>query len=217
MAKIEKDAHLQKAKQARSHMAANLMAASENIFLFSFDLEEALPFPKLTKSITYYKQNLYVYYFGYHDFNKNISHMFIWPETERSRGSQEIFSCLVKLKNLIEQIYSIDPCFGCMQRVRCSEPQQIPAQLTTAQTKGCLNMHQYVYGFDFRLNFVTSKDVIKLEKNTAYVVEEAYHFPGSNYTINCKCLVCWERCEVTVTFSSTVSFMSSHTKSSAFY
>lgn len=36
MAKIEKDAHLQNAEQARSHMTADLVAASEDVFVFSF-------------------------------------------------------------------------------------------------------------------------------------------------------------------------------------
>lgn len=95
-AEIEKESHLEEAERARSQMAADRMATSEKIFVFSFDLEKALPFPKLTTSIAYYKRNLYVYNFGCHEFSKNVSHMFIWPETEGSRGSQEISSCLIK-------------------------------------------------------------------------------------------------------------------------
>ena len=41
-------------------------------------------------------RNLYVNNFGCHDFDENISHMFICPENEESRGSQEISSCQVK-------------------------------------------------------------------------------------------------------------------------
>lgn len=95
-AEIEKESHLEEAERARSQMAADRMATSEKIFVFSFDLEKALPFPKLTTSIAYYKRNLYVYNFGCHEFSKNVSHMFVWPETEGSRGSQEISSCLIK-------------------------------------------------------------------------------------------------------------------------
>uniref|UniRef100_A0A1A9VAE3 Uncharacterized protein n=1 Tax=Glossina austeni TaxID=7395 RepID=A0A1A9VAE3_GLOAU len=96
MAKIERAAHLQKADQARSYMAADRMAASEDIFVFSFDLQKPLPFSKLTTSIAYCKRNLYVCNFGCQDFYKNISQMFVWPETEESYGFQEISSCLVK-------------------------------------------------------------------------------------------------------------------------
>ena len=72
------------------------MAAFKEIFVFSFDLEKTLTFPKLTTSVAYYKRNLYIYNLKYHDFNKNISHMFVWPKTERSRGSEEVLSCLIK-------------------------------------------------------------------------------------------------------------------------
>ncbi|UYV67129.1 hypothetical protein LAZ67_4004017, partial [Cordylochernes scorpioides] len=85
MAKIEKENHLEEAERARSLMAADRKAASDKIFVFSFDLEKALAFPKLTTSVAYYKRNLYVYNFGCHDFNENIGHMFVWPETEGSR------------------------------------------------------------------------------------------------------------------------------------
>ncbi|GFX51550.1 uncharacterized protein TNCV_5012541 [Trichonephila clavipes] len=96
MAKIEKETHLEEAERARSQMPADRMATSEKLFVFSFDLEKAFAFPKLTTSVAYYKRNLYVYNFGCHELNKNISHMFVWPETEGSRGSQEISSCLIK-------------------------------------------------------------------------------------------------------------------------
>ncbi|GFW17791.1 uncharacterized protein TNCV_1133911 [Trichonephila clavipes] len=76
MAKIEKETHLEEAERARSQMAADRMAASEKLFVFSFDLEKALAFHKLTTSVAYYKRNLYVYNFGCHELNKNISHMF---------------------------------------------------------------------------------------------------------------------------------------------
>ncbi|CAH1106789.1 unnamed protein product [Psylliodes chrysocephalus] len=103
MAKIEKETHLEETERARSQMAADRMATSEKLFVFSFDLEKALAFPKLTTSVAYYKRNLYVYNFGCHEFNKNISHMFVWPETDGSRGSQEISSCLIKSKPYLIQ------------------------------------------------------------------------------------------------------------------
>ncbi|GFW10300.1 uncharacterized protein TNCV_5096511 [Trichonephila clavipes] len=55
MAKIEKETHLEEAERARSQMAADRMATSEKLFVFSFDLKKALAFPKLTTSVAYYK------------------------------------------------------------------------------------------------------------------------------------------------------------------
>ncbi|KAL3287741.1 hypothetical protein HHI36_002205 [Cryptolaemus montrouzieri] len=45
MAKIEKETHSGEAERARSEMAADRMATSEKLFVFSFDLEKALAFP----------------------------------------------------------------------------------------------------------------------------------------------------------------------------
>nr|XP_033325321.1 uncharacterized protein LOC117219890 [Megalopta genalis] len=123
MAEIEKETHLEEAERARSQMAADRMATSEKVFLFSFDLEEALAFPKLTTSVAYYKRNLYVYNFGCHEFSKNISHMFVWPETEGSRGSQEISSCLIKYiktyaTNFEKIITYSDSCTGQNRNIK---------------------------------------------------------------------------------------------------
>lgn len=123
MAKIERETHLKEAERARSQMAADRMATSEKLFVFSFDLEKALAFPKLTTSVAYYKRNLYVYNFGCHEFNKNISHMFVWPETEGSRGSQEISSCLKKYTktyaaNFEKIITYSDSCTGQNRNIK---------------------------------------------------------------------------------------------------
>lgn len=95
-AEIKKKEHLQQAEQARTHMAHDRTKASNELFVFSFDLEEALAFPKLTTSVAYYKRNLYIYNLGCSNLEKNESCMFVWPETEGSRGSHEISSCIVK-------------------------------------------------------------------------------------------------------------------------
>ncbi|KAI4478515.1 hypothetical protein M0804_011838 [Polistes exclamans] len=122
-AEIEKETHLEEAEEARSQMAADRMATSEKVFVFSFNLEKALAFPKLTTSVAYYKRNLYVYNFGCHEFSKNISHMFVWPETEGSRGSQEISSCLIKYiktyaTNFEKIITYSDSCTGQNRNIK---------------------------------------------------------------------------------------------------
>ncbi|UYV82284.1 hypothetical protein LAZ67_21001583 [Cordylochernes scorpioides] len=105
MAKIEKENHLEEAERARSLMAADRKAASDKFFVFSFDLEKALAFPKLTTSVAYYKRNLYVYNFGCHDFNENIGHMFVWPETEGSHsctGQNRNIKTVLSLLRLVQ-------------------------------------------------------------------------------------------------------------------
>ncbi|GLV33297.1 hypothetical protein CBL_20096, partial [Carabus blaptoides fortunei] len=94
IAESEKELHLRKAELARSSLNSDKVLANENIFVFTFDLEKALAFPKLSCSVAYYKTNMYVYNLGFHSFNDNTGYMFMWDETQGSRGSQEIASCL---------------------------------------------------------------------------------------------------------------------------
>lgn len=98
-ADIDKKLHLRKAEQSRTVMNSDKISAGENnnnYYVLTFDMEKALAFPKLSTSVAYYKQNMYVYNLGIHSFNDNKGYMYMWDETEGSRGSQEIGACLVK-------------------------------------------------------------------------------------------------------------------------
>lgn len=94
--KLEKDLHLARADQAREQLKRDKETASEQIYVATFDLQKALPFPKLSTSTAYYKRNMYVYNLGIHNFNSNTGFMYVWDETEGGRGSQDIASCIVK-------------------------------------------------------------------------------------------------------------------------
>lgn len=57
----EHDVHLKNAESARKCMQEDKILASQNpdrYFAFSFDLQKALPYPKLSVSIAYYKRNV---------------------------------------------------------------------------------------------------------------------------------------------------------------
>ena len=62
---LQKKLHLERAEQARSVLQFDQQKASEDTYVCTFDLQKALPFPKLSTSVAYYKRNLYVYNFGY--------------------------------------------------------------------------------------------------------------------------------------------------------
>lgn len=62
--KLEKDLHLASAEQARGSMRSDKENVSKEMYVATFDLQKALPFPKLTTSTAYYKRNMYVYNFG---------------------------------------------------------------------------------------------------------------------------------------------------------
>ncbi|KAJ4425390.1 hypothetical protein ANN_28005, partial [Periplaneta americana] len=66
--KVEKDLHLASVEQARGSMRSDEGNACNEMYVATFDLQKALPFPKLTTSTAYYKRNMYVYNFGIHSF-----------------------------------------------------------------------------------------------------------------------------------------------------
>ena len=105
---LEKKLHLAKALQALESLKT---------------LQKALPYPKLTTSIAYYKRNMYVYNFGIHSFNKNNGYMHLWDETEGGRGSQEVASLLAKhirqeAKKHTHVILYSDSCTGQNRNIK---------------------------------------------------------------------------------------------------
>lgn len=89
---VEQELHLRKVEKARDSMKTDELLAKENnstdYYLFSFDLQKALPFPVLNVSVAYYKRNLYCYNLGIHNLADNKAHTNIWDETIASRGAQ---------------------------------------------------------------------------------------------------------------------------------
>lgn len=92
----QKELHLRKAEKARESLNSDKDKASTDVYCSSFDLQKALPFPKLSTSIAYYKRNLYMYNLGIHSFNTGVGHMYVWNETQGGRGSQDISSIVRK-------------------------------------------------------------------------------------------------------------------------
>lgn len=93
----EHQVHLRKAEAARKSLKSDGELSKEgNVYVASFDLQKALAFPRLTTSVAYYKRNMYVYNLGIHIMHSRYGVMYMWDETQASRGSQEIASCLVK-------------------------------------------------------------------------------------------------------------------------
>lgn len=91
--------HLRKAEAARTALqeARTTSKNDPNVYALTFDLEKALPFPKITtRSIAYYKRNMYLYNLGVHELSTGLGYMYTWDETTASRGSQEISSGVTK-------------------------------------------------------------------------------------------------------------------------
>lgn len=123
----EHDIHLKLAESARNALKQDQERVSSNpshYFGFSFDLQKALPLPKLTTSVAYYKCNMYILNLGIHNFHNDNVYMYVWDETKASRGSQEVASCLLRhLKTLKGEKHIIaysDMCGGQNRNIKIS-------------------------------------------------------------------------------------------------
>lgn len=121
----EHNIHLEKAELARKALKEDQNLASMNpdkYFAFSFDLQKALPYPKLTVSVAYYKRNMYVLNEGFHNFHDNRINMYVWEETVASRGAEEIASCCLKhIQTITTQDHIIaysDMCTGQNRNIK---------------------------------------------------------------------------------------------------
>ena len=114
---IEHEVHLRKAEAAKNALKDLREKCKENsnVYGLSFDLQKA--FPKLSVSIAHYKQNMYVYNLGSHDISSGSGFMYAWDETNRSRGTEEISSCvLYHIKQVVpadaQHIVMFSDCCG---------------------------------------------------------------------------------------------------------
>ena len=77
-----------------------LAQSDPNTDTVTFDLQQSLPTPVLTVNVVYYKRQLWTYNLGIHCCNTRVGHMHMWNESQASRGSLDILSCIsVYLKN----------------------------------------------------------------------------------------------------------------------
>nr|CAH7768582.1 unnamed protein product [Callosobruchus chinensis] len=61
-----------------------------------FDLQQALPIPKLTTGPAFYCRKILMYNLGIHDCTENAGHMCVWTENIAKRGSDEVASIFIK-------------------------------------------------------------------------------------------------------------------------
>lgn len=93
---VKKELHVRRAERARDILKVDRDSVSDEKYVCTFDLQKALPYPKLSTSTVYYKQNMYVYNFGIHCFNSSTGYMYVLDKTEGGRGSQDLSACIRK-------------------------------------------------------------------------------------------------------------------------
>ena len=120
---IEPEVHLRKAEAARNALKdlREKYKENSNVYELSFDQQKALPFPKLSVTIAYYKRNMYVCDLGCHEISFGSGFMDAWDETIGSRGTEEISSCvLYHIKQVVpaeaQHIVMFSDCCGGQNR-----------------------------------------------------------------------------------------------------
>lgn len=84
-------------------------------FSFSFDFQKALPYPKLTSSVAYYKYNMYNLNLGTYNFHIDNVHMYGWNETKTSGGSRAIASCLFRHTKILKSEKNVSAIVKCVE------------------------------------------------------------------------------------------------------
>ena len=72
--------------------------------VITFDLQQALPLPKLTTGPAFYCRKIWMYNLGIHDCTAGKGHMFLWTENIAKRGSDEAASILLKYLSKITEV-----------------------------------------------------------------------------------------------------------------
>ncbi|CAH0564506.1 unnamed protein product [Brassicogethes aeneus] len=70
--------------------------------VISFDLQQAMPIPKLTTGPAFYCRKIWLYNLGIHDCTAEQGYMYLWSEDKAKRGADEIASVLLKFLNNLE-------------------------------------------------------------------------------------------------------------------
>ena len=72
--------------------------------VITFDLQKALPLPKLTTGPAFYCRKIWRYNLGIHDCTAGKGHMVLWTENIAKRGSDEVASILLKYLSKITEV-----------------------------------------------------------------------------------------------------------------
>lgn len=90
--------HVEQAVLLRAQMKKDLEMAKvdKSLEVLPFDFQKILNCPKVATSIVYYLRQLNIYNFGIHVGSTGQGIFNVWIETEASKGTQEVGSCLRK-------------------------------------------------------------------------------------------------------------------------
>lgn len=87
---------MRKAEGGRASLrnVRKLAKSEAGLHAITFDLQQAMPIPKLSTGPAFYLRKIWGYNFGIHCLNDEQGFCFFWDESVAGRGSEEIISCL---------------------------------------------------------------------------------------------------------------------------
>ena len=102
--KQRQDFHHRKAQTGEDVIKTSTALGKDlETYVITFDLQQALPMPKLSTGPTFYKKKLFCYNFSIHSCSENQGYFYTWDESTAGRGADEIASCVLKhfsMKNI---------------------------------------------------------------------------------------------------------------------
>lgn len=110
--------HLAKASAAYNLPSVLLKNTDASVMIVCLGLQQALPTPKTSSGISFYKRKMWTYCFNIHDYKSGRGYVFLWDEVTAKRGILEICSCIDKFitlfvpENVDELIVFSDNCAG---------------------------------------------------------------------------------------------------------
>ena len=94
--------HHHEASTVRNNLKSAVEAAKSDpsVLVFTFDMQQTAPLPRLNTSVVFYKRQLWIYNTGIHTCHDDRGYMMLWLEGQGRKGSAEICSCIYEfLKN----------------------------------------------------------------------------------------------------------------------
>ncbi|KAK4323209.1 hypothetical protein Pmani_006088 [Petrolisthes manimaculis] len=101
--------HLAKASKGYELPNKLLTDRGNNVMVLCMDLQQALPTPKISTGIAFYKRKMWTYNFNIHDYRTKIGHMFIWDESGHTyMAADRDFGLIEKEERKVNYIFTPD-------------------------------------------------------------------------------------------------------------